>query len=262
MKAAAGVFSLSDRLVRRRGRQAALPLLGVRRGFLNVRFPNTPSNAAIHTFINRRRANRRTPFNRVCRAARRPAFRAGRHKAAASPPPAAFGKAECGAPRKCAVCTARADGGVSESAREQGKLKAAAGVFSLSDRLVRRRGRQAALPLLGVRRGFLNVRFPNTPSNAAIHTFINRRRANRRTPFNRVCRAARRPAFRAGRHKAAASPPPAAFGKAECGAPRKCAVCAARADSGVSESAREQGKLKAAAGAKLPNVAAFAMSVQ
>ncbi len=50
----------------------------------------------------------------------------------------------------------------------------------------------------------------------------------------------------AGRHEAAASPPPAAYGKAVCGAPHKCADCAVRMASGVSESRKEQSKLKAA----------------
>ncbi len=62
------------------------------------------------------------------------------------PPPAAFGKAECGAPRRCADYAARANGGVSESAKRKGKLKAAnAGLIAKKAKMLLSRQERAAL---------------------------------------------------------------------------------------------------------------------
>ena len=59
--------------------------------------------------------------------------------------------------------------------------------------------------------------------------------------------AARRPALLgAGRHGAAATPPPAAYGKAVCGAPRKCAKTLLARTAAFVEVGKAAGKLKAA----------------
>ena len=59
-------------------------------------------------------------------------------------------------------------------------------------------------------------------------------------------RGAALPAKRAARKGRRLSPPPAVFGEAEYGAPRRCANSAVRVNSGVYKSVRGQGKLKAA----------------
>ena len=136
--------------------------------------------------------------------------------------------------------------GVGEAA---GKLKAAMLVrkrTATQKRLPRERACQPQSVLLApssaAAAAFSMLLLPNSPAKRRVfRTPANRRRANRRTSLNRppTC-AARRPApARAGRHGAAA-----AYGEAVCGAPRKCADCAARGNGGVCRSGRGGGEIE------------------
>ncbi len=188
-------------------------------------------------------------------AARRPApAGAGRHGAAAAPPPAAYGEAVCGAPRKCADYAACGNGGVCRGGRGGGEIesrracvrknskpKAAASRKGLSVAKRPPRLSSAAAAAFSMR-----ASSKSPPKRRVFRTFLNRRRANRRTSLNQppTC-AARRPApAGAGRHGAAAAPPPAAYGEAVCGAPRKCADYAACGNGGVCRGGRGGGEIE------------------